>query len=72
MGDIGLKTENKRCRKCRWCTKYDDYDIMANTHIPVYYCIVGDFYSKTKPEMKPNINGDCLCFSEPYKDEDDE
>lgn len=72
MGDIGLKTECKRCRKCQWCAKYDDYDVLQNTHTPIYYCTVGTFYSKKNPKMTPNLDGDCPCFNEPYKDDEDE
>lgn len=72
MADIGLKTETKRCRKCQWCAKYDNHNVLEDTHTPVYYCQVGEFYSKTKPEMTPNVDGDCLCFGKPYKDDEDE
>ena len=72
MTITGVKTENKHCHKCRWCAKYDDYDVLANTHTPVYYCIVGDFYSKTKPDMTPTLKNDCPCFSEPYKDDEED
>ncbi len=69
MPEIGVKTENKRCKKCQWCAKYDDFNVLQNTHMPVYYCTVGDFHSKRKPEMKPNIEGECPCYGLPYKDE---
>lgn len=69
MPITGAKTENKHCRKCRWCAKFDDYSVLANTHTPVYYCVAGDFYSKKKPNMTPTFENDCPCFSEPYKDD---
>ncbi len=72
MTDIGIKTENKRCKKCRWCAKYDDVNVLQNTHTLGYYCTVGDFYSKKKHGMEPNIEGECPCYGLPYKDEDSE
>jgi hypothetical protein len=70
MYNIGLKTEAKKCRKCGWCAEYDDYDVIANTHTPVYYCTVKDFYSKRKPEMVPNPDGECLCYIERGKEDE--
>ncbi len=62
MANLGIKTENERCKSCHWCAKYDDFNVLENTHTPVFYCTVGDFYSKTKPEMVPNVTGDCPCY----------
>lgn len=72
MASSLVKTENKRCKKCQWCNNYDHYDVLQNTHTPVYYCTVGDFYSKKDPAMVPNIDGECPCYAEPYKHEGDE
>lgn len=72
MTTTRIKTENKNCRKCKWCSKMDAYDILANTHTPVYYCIVGDFYSKKSPAMTPTLKNDCPCSTERYKDDEDD
>ncbi len=70
MGDIGRKTESKHCQKCVWCAKYDDYDVIANTHKPVYYCaFCGEI--KGKAPVKPTLDEKCFYFSQQYKEEED-
>ncbi len=71
MTDIGLETIAKRCRKCNWCAKYDNYNIMANSHKPVFYCqFRGGIDGKAT--MPPTLDEQCPYFGEPYEDEEED
>lgn len=72
MKNIGLETKSKHCRKCHWCAKYDDYDVMANTHTPVYHCQFPGGNWKGGRQEEPTLDKDCPYFNERYKDEDEE
>lgn len=71
MGNIGLKTEAKSCHKCHWCGKYDDYDIIANTHTPVYYCHFPGGNWK-RDEQEPTLDKNCPYFNERYVEDEEE
>ena len=71
MTDLGLKTESKHCRKCCWCAEYDDYDVIANTHTPVYSCTFGKGIDGKAP-TKPTLDEKCPYFNKPYKEEGEE
>jgi len=70
MSDIGLRTTDKHCRKCRWCAKYDNYDIIANTHTPVYCCTFGKGIDGKQDA--PTLDKKCPYFGEHYLDDKDD
>lgn len=62
----------RHCRKCQWCAKYDDYDVMANTHTPVYHCqFPGDTFRRGKTD-EATLDNQCPYFDEPYREETDD
>ena len=71
MADIGSKTKSKHCRKCGWCSQYDDWDVIANTHTPVHYCTFKRGINGNAP-TKPTLNEDCPYFGERYQNDDEE
>lgn len=60
-----VETKERHCQKCSWCDKLDDYNVLANTHTPIYFCVVGDFYSRRSPDKKPTFEKNCPCFEKP-------
>lgn len=61
MADLGLETKSKHCRRCCWCADYDHYDVIASTHISVYYCTFGRGINGKAPTT-PTLDKDCPYF----------
>ncbi len=72
MGNIGLKTEAKSCRKCHWCAELSDFDVMNNTRTLVFYCqFPGGNFKKGRLE-EPTLEKGCPYFNERYVEEVDD
>lgn len=73
MSNIGTETKSKHCRKCSFCTEYDHYDVLANTHTPVFYChFKKGIFKGDRFQKDPTFDEKCPCFWERLKEDKEE
>lgn len=69
MGNL-IMTECIKCRKCEWCARWNNHDVITDERWYTYSCQFPEHLPSFSKGQMPTLDENCPHFGLPFKDEE--